>query len=168
MKTEKKIRFGAISVSPVFQKISDLQIILISCVLLILRVLFTPGQTDHTILLVLRISIPTLIALLTGLFVLDKRLHGKNTWIRVSSRNIFFAIFTILLTFFACILDILTGCSLILLLPGMMVIGFIYWNKPTVVFFSVIITCLSIAGFLYFKNQNIFLKNCHFSFCRFF
>ncbi len=97
-----------------------------------------------------RIALPAFLVLIVLFLALDLLLHKKNPIIsRISSMNTAISILSLLCVLCLCALDILARMSPVLMLPGMLILGFIYWTRPKFLYFAVFV-CLSLIAALKF------------------
>lgn len=144
---------------PILHKSNVLEILLIISVLLVLKVLYSPVETPFS-LFILRLSIPSSLFLFVLIFSLNSVFHLKIFRIvRISSKNSFLALIICICTFCACLFDQFAGIQPLLLIPGMMALGFIYWNQMIILFVSCFATFAGTAGMLYFLNGSLSAEN---------
>jgi diguanylate cyclase (GGDEF)-like protein len=112
--------------------------------MLVVRVFFQQTDDKNLSLYVYRMAVPVAVALVTLVLVFSHFYRSKMPIIRhFSSKTPFLAICIVFFTFLACFLDIKAGYQPILLLPAMLVLGFIYWSR---IFFLLGTVMVAIAG----------------------
>ncbi len=110
---------------------NTLGMVFVAAVLMGLRALSTrPGTIDRSLYL-LRVALPALPALGSVVLAVMLLLSGREKHLSSdSNRSRRIAAGTYLFTFSMCALDVLAGVTPYLLVPGLVVYGFVIWSRP--------------------------------------
>ncbi len=138
------------------RKVNFLVMLFFTSLVLALRAALWRNPEIGERLYLARIAIPGGIVLLTLLLSLDMLLHRqKPTLSRFTSSNKIIAVFAVILVLSICSLDILARMVPVLLFPGMLILGFTYWNMPKFLLATVTASVLSMAALKFYLTKNI-------------